>query len=145
MTYHANGNIETKSDISSSTAFTYGTNAGPYAQTYILADRGFTGHEFLKYFNLYNMKGRMYDPLGGRFLNVDNYIQMPDFSQSYNRLAEICNFRASLSFFFKAASEVFNQLFIVTFVKFKQRDAKYVYHSRMQRSWKNYSLLYGIT
>jgi RHS repeat-associated protein len=57
----------------------------------LIADRGFTGHEFLKYFNLYNMNGRLYDPLVGRFLNVDPYVQMPGYSQSYNRYSYCLN------------------------------------------------------
>ncbi|HPT32326.1 MAG TPA: hypothetical protein PLW67_10820, partial [Prolixibacteraceae bacterium] len=40
MTYSANGNIETKSDINSSTAFTYGTYAGPYALTGVTSSTG---------------------------------------------------------------------------------------------------------
>ncbi len=34
------------------------------SQTDILSNRGFTGHEYLKYFNLYNINGWFYDPLG---------------------------------------------------------------------------------
>lgn len=51
----------------------------------LFADRGFTGHEHLTLFNLVNMNGRLYDPLVGRFLNVDPYVQIPDFSQNLNR------------------------------------------------------------
>ena len=47
--------------------------------------RGYTGHEHLPEFGLINMNGRMYDPILGRFLSPDNYVQMPDFSQSFNR------------------------------------------------------------
>jgi len=54
-------------------------------QPSLFADRGFTSHEFLSWFNLYNMNGRMYDPLVGRFLSADNYVQDPTSSQSYNR------------------------------------------------------------
>ncbi len=61
------------------------------SQTDILPDRGFTGHEYLKYFNLYNMNGRLYDPLIARFLNVDPYVQMPDNSQSLNRYSYCLN------------------------------------------------------
>ncbi|KAF0232590.1 MAG: RHS repeat-associated core domain-containing, partial [Prolixibacteraceae bacterium] len=35
----------------------------------LFADRGFTAHEFLSDFNLYNMNGRLYDPVVGRFLS----------------------------------------------------------------------------
>ena len=55
------------------------------SQPALFADRGFTSHEFLSWFNLYNMNGRMYDPLVGRFLSVDNYVQDPTNTQHYNR------------------------------------------------------------
>jgi len=38
------------------------------AQTDILPDRGFTGHEYLPLFKLYNINGRLFDPVVGRFL-----------------------------------------------------------------------------
>jgi hypothetical protein len=37
------------------------------------------------------MNGRVYDPLLGRFLSPDNYVQMPDFSQNFNRYAYCFN------------------------------------------------------
>ena len=54
-------------------------------------DRGFTGHEAMDDFSLINMNGRMYDPILGRFLSPDNYIQLPGFTQSYNRYAYCLN------------------------------------------------------
>ena len=57
-------------------------------------DRGFTGHEHVQYFGnfgLINMNGRMYDPVMSSFLSVDNYVQAPDFSQSFNRYAYCLN------------------------------------------------------
>jgi RHS repeat-associated protein len=57
----------------------------------VFADRGFTGHEYLPWFNLINMNGRLYDPLVGRFLNVDPYVQMPDNSQNLNRYSYCLN------------------------------------------------------
>ncbi len=54
-------------------------------------DRGFTGHEHLYAFNLINMNGRMYDPITGRMLSPDNYIQAPDLSQSFNRYSYCFN------------------------------------------------------
>ena len=57
----------------------------------LFANRGFTGHEYLKYFNLYNMNGRMYDPLVGRFLSADNVIQNPSNTQNYNRYSYCLN------------------------------------------------------
>ena len=53
--------------------------------------RGYTGHEHLMEFGLINMNGRMYDPLLGRMLSPDNYVQDPFFSQSYNRYAYCFN------------------------------------------------------
>jgi len=57
----------------------------------LIGDRGFTSHEYLPWFNLYNMNGRLYDPVVGRFLSADNYVQMPDFSQSFNRYSYTLN------------------------------------------------------
>ncbi|MDR1526179.1 MAG: RHS repeat-associated core domain-containing protein [Dysgonamonadaceae bacterium] len=42
-------------------------------------------------FGLINMNGRMYDPLLGRFLSPDPFVQMPDFSQSFNRYSYCLN------------------------------------------------------
>jgi RHS repeat-associated protein len=53
--------------------------------------RGYTGHEMLPEFGLINMNGRLYDPLLGRFLSPDNYVQLPDFSQSLNRYSYCLN------------------------------------------------------
>ena len=57
----------------------------------LLAGRGFTSHEWLPWFNLYNMNGRLYDPVVGRFLSPDNYVQMADFTQSFNRYSYCLN------------------------------------------------------
>ena len=47
--------------------------------------RGYTGHEMLNDFDIINMNGRLYDPVLGRFLSPDNFVQMPDNAQRYNR------------------------------------------------------------
>jgi RHS repeat-associated protein len=52
-----------------------------------LTPRGFTFHEHLDEFALINMNGRVYDPALGMFLSPDNYVQMPDFTQNFNRYA----------------------------------------------------------
>ena len=97
------GNITHGYNASTSTAQEYsfdawGRRRNPTNWSYdltgqpeLFADRGFTGHEYLKYFNLYNMNGRMYDPLVGRFLNVDPYVQMPDYTQNFNRYSYCIN------------------------------------------------------
>jgi len=53
--------------------------------------RGYTGHEMLPQFGLINMNARLYDPLLGRVLSPDNYVQTPDFTQSYNRYSYCIN------------------------------------------------------
>jgi RHS repeat-associated protein len=53
--------------------------------------RGYTGHEHLDEFGLINMNGRLYDPLIGRMLSPDNFVQSPEFSQSYNRYSYVWN------------------------------------------------------
>jgi len=53
--------------------------------------RGFTGHEHLDAFGLINMNGRCYDPVIGRFLSPDPYIQAPGFSQGFNRYSYCVN------------------------------------------------------
>lgn len=53
--------------------------------------RGYTGHEMLREFSLINMNGRLYDPLLGRFLSPDNFVQMPESSQSFNRYSYCLN------------------------------------------------------
>ena len=53
--------------------------------------RGFCGHEMLNSFQMINMNGRMYDPVLGRFLSPDNYVQMPTSSQSFNRYSYCMN------------------------------------------------------
>lgn len=53
--------------------------------------RGYTGHEMLPVFGIINMNGRLYDPILGRFFSPDNYVQMPENSQSYNRYSYCLN------------------------------------------------------
>jgi RHS repeat-associated protein len=56
-----------------------------------LLQRGFTGHEHLDRFGLINMNARLYDPLLGRMLSPDNYVQSPDNIQSFNRYSYAWN------------------------------------------------------
>ena len=37
------------------------------------------------------MNGRLYDPILGRFLSPDNYVQMPDYTQNFNRYSYALN------------------------------------------------------
>ena len=59
-------------------------------------DYGFGGHEHIDLFELVNMDGRMYDPVVGRFISADPFIQSPDFTQSLNRYAYCINNPLSL-------------------------------------------------
>ena len=63
-------------------------NAIPTPSTMI---RGFTLHEHIDEFALINMNGRVYDPVIGRFVQPDNYIQAPEVLQNYNRYAYCLN------------------------------------------------------
>lgn len=66
----------------------------PYAyssQPSLLLGRGFCGHEHLSSYGLINMNARLYDPVLGRFLSPDPYVQAPDFSQNFNRYAYALN------------------------------------------------------
>lgn len=57
----------------------------------IIGGRGYTGHEHLPWFGLVNMNARLYDPLLGRFLSPDPYVQAPDFTQNFNRYSYALN------------------------------------------------------
>lgn len=56
----------------------------PGTEPELKLSRGYTGHEHLTSFNLVNMNARLYDPLIGRFLSADPYIQL-DNLQGFNR------------------------------------------------------------
>lgn len=49
------------------------------------------GHEMLNEFNLINMNGRVYDPVLGRFLSPDKYVQEGENSQNYNSYSYCLN------------------------------------------------------
>jgi len=66
-------------------------NWSSYTVTAGLLDRGYTGHEHLREFGLINMNGRVYDPILGRMLSPDNYVQDPFNSQNYNRYGYCVN------------------------------------------------------
>jgi RHS repeat-associated protein len=52
---------------------------------------GFTFHEHLTNLGLINMQGRVFDPVIGRFMSADPYIQAPLHSQSLNRYSYTFN------------------------------------------------------
>ena len=57
----------------------------------LFTGRGFTGHEHLPEFDLINMNGRIYDPMVGRFLSPDPFVQFPEFPDSCNRYSYALN------------------------------------------------------
>ncbi|MBQ7273742.1 MAG: RHS repeat-associated core domain-containing protein, partial [Bacteroidales bacterium] len=63
----------------------------PGTEPALFLGRGYTGHEHLTWFCLINMNARLYDPLVGRFLSPDPYVQAPDFTQNFNRYSYALN------------------------------------------------------
>ena len=63
----------------------------PGTEPVLLLSRGFTGHEHLTMFSLINMNARLYDPILGRFLSPDPYVQDPFYSQNFNRYSYCWN------------------------------------------------------
>jgi len=56
-----------------------------------VTNRGYTGEEHLNDFGLINLNARLYDPALGRFLAMDPYVTMPDYTQGYNRYSYAMN------------------------------------------------------
>ena len=56
----------------------------------VILDRGYTEHEHLEAFGLINMNGRMYDPIIGRMLSPDPYVQGVG-TQGFNRYSYCFN------------------------------------------------------
>lgn len=109
--------------------------------------RGYTGHEYLPWFGLYNMNARLYDPLVGRFLAPDPFVQAPDFTQNFNRYSYCLNnplkykdpsgeffggtlFTAYLQLFAAYARSVAS-LYVLPFDSEKAKDM-------FQSAWKDY-------
>ena len=61
------------------------------SQPALLLGRGWCGHEHLPAFGLINMNARLYDPILGRFLSPDPYIQALDLPASFNRYSYCLN------------------------------------------------------
>ena len=63
----------------------------PGSEPELMIGRGYTGHEHLPWFGLINMNARLYDPVLGRFLSPDPFVQASDLSQNYNRYTYAMN------------------------------------------------------
>ncbi len=93
-----------------------GTTWGPYIDFTTVSfsfHRGFTGHEHLDDVALIHMNGRIYDPIIGRFLSPDPFVQAPENSQNLNRYTYVLNNPLSLTdpsgFFFKKIGRFFKK------------------------------------
>ena len=58
---------------------------------YYSIERGYTGHEQPEGLRLIDMRGRMYDPVLGRFISPDAFVQAPTDPQNYNRYSYCLN------------------------------------------------------
>ena len=57
----------------------------------LYTQKGFTGHEHLDTVDLIDMNGRVQDPVIGRFISADPFVQAPYYSQSLNRYSYAWN------------------------------------------------------
>jgi RHS repeat-associated protein len=67
------------------------TDTDPFRTSAKDHDRGYTGHEQLDDSGLIHMNGRIYDPELGRFLSPDPIVQIPEYSQNFNRYSYVLN------------------------------------------------------
>jgi RHS repeat-associated protein len=67
------------------------SDADPFRTSAKDHDRGYTGHEQLDDSGLIHMNGRIYDPELGRFLSPDPIVQIPEYSQNFNRYSYVLN------------------------------------------------------
>ena len=56
-----------------------------------VSHQGYTGHHMLNDVGIIHMKGRIYDPSIGRFMQADPFIQAPENTQNYNRYSYVLN------------------------------------------------------
>ena len=80
------GNVKTDTDWKEFARGEPGELAGTFR-----FPRGFTGHEHYADLKIINMNGRLYDPVIARFFSPDNFVQAPEFTQSYNRYSYCLN------------------------------------------------------
>ena len=77
--------------------------------------RGFTGHEMIDGAGLIHMNGRIYDPILGRFMQADTFVQDPTNTQSLNRYSYVLNNPLNATdptgFFFDKLFKALNKLF----------------------------------
>ncbi|MDX3773546.1 toxin TcdB middle/N-terminal domain-containing protein [Chromatiaceae bacterium AAb-1] len=69
--------------VSSNSLFTTYSNPG--------TSKGYTGHNMVNDVEVIHMGGRTYNPVLGRFMQADPFIQAPDNLQNYNRYSYVLN------------------------------------------------------
>ncbi|MCM1504670.1 MAG: RHS repeat-associated core domain-containing protein [Muribaculum sp.] len=57
----------------------------------LILGRGYGSHDYLRNYGLVNMNARLYDPVLGRFLSPDPYVQDPTLPQNFNRYSYCLN------------------------------------------------------
>lgn len=79
-----------------------------------ITQRGYTGHEHVDHAQIIHMNGRTYDPVVGRVMQADPFIQAPTNSQSYNRYSYVVNNPLSLTdpsgYFWNPGKKMFRRL-----------------------------------
>jgi RHS repeat-associated protein len=65
--------------------------ASEWQQIQSTTARGYTGHEHLDNLGIIHMNGRVFDPVLGRFLSPDPYVQAPYDTQGLNRYSYVRN------------------------------------------------------
>ncbi len=74
-----------------------GWQGAPPSGFHSVVTRGYTDHEQLDVVGLIHMNGRVYDPIIGRFLSADPFVQAPMVTQNFNRYSYVVNNPLSLS------------------------------------------------
>jgi len=69
----------------------YNEPAEALPQTLTWLKRGYTGHEHIYQFGIINMNNRLYDPIVGRMLAVDNFVADSGSTQAFNRYSYAMN------------------------------------------------------
>ena len=69
----------------------YNNTEDALPKTLTWLNRGYTGHEHLYQFGIINMNNRLYDPIVGRMLAVDNFVADSGSTQAFNRYSYVMN------------------------------------------------------
>ncbi|WP_372627984.1 toxin TcdB middle/N-terminal domain-containing protein, partial [Arsukibacterium sp.] len=92
--------------VSTSSLFTTYSNPGD--------SKGYTGHKMINDFDVIHMGGRTYNPVLGRFMQADPFIQAPSNLQNYNRYSYVLNNPMSYTdpsgYIFKKLNKMFGKL-----------------------------------